>query len=63
MKSSFNFFSATAKWTECIMKTVFEIVLAKVASPKSQSSEQLYPYRVVTTKNTFCSWSYEFKDF
>ena len=45
------------------MKTVFEFVLVEVTFPKSQSSDYLYPYRVVTTKNTACSWSCEFKDF
>ena len=63
MKSSFNFFSATAKWIECILKTLFELVLTKVTQPKSQSSQWLYPYRAVTTKSTVCSWFYEFQDF
>ena len=29
VKSSFNFFSANAKWIECIFKTVFEFVLLR----------------------------------
>ena len=52
MKSSFNFISATAKSIECILKTMFEFVLTKVTQPKSQSSKQVYPYRVATSKNT-----------
>ena len=30
MKSSFNSFSTTAKYIECVLKTVFEFVLTKV---------------------------------
>ena len=32
MKSSFNFFSETAKWIEGILKTVFEFAFARVHS-------------------------------
>ena len=33
MKRSFNFFSATAQLIECILRTMFELVLGKVTSP------------------------------
>ena len=51
MRGSFNSFFTTAKWTKCILKTVFEFVLTKVTQPKTQSSEQLTPM-IITTKNT-----------
>ena len=46
MRSNFNFFSATAKWLDGILKTVFECVFGEMTDPKLQSIEQLYLYGI-----------------
>ena len=44
MRSNFNFFSATAKLVDGILKTVFKRVFGKMTDPKLQSIEYLYLY-------------------
>ena len=63
MGSSFNFFSATAKWIEYILKTVFEFGPRRLLSPRLSLVKSITPSVLWKPKMLFAFGLIHFKSF